>query len=153
MTEVSPVLFLFRVCGAWFGTDVHVIRQVTQLRQPSLIPGVPSHILGLVPHGQDVLPVLDLARFLQLQTGGAAPAPEADREVLARLLVVTIGALDVAIPVDQTGGLLPVAVEARREVSVMSGDLLRRFLKGEFDSPRGVAGLLDLPALLEAARV
>ncbi len=129
------------------------IERVTATRQPTLLPGVPSYVAGLVPYGQEALVVFDMESFLQLGSAVADPTAEQGDEALARLIVVNTGDLTVGIPVAQTGGILPVRPEERRAASVITTQSLRPFLRSEVDTPRGLTGVVDLRAVLEAARV
>src|SRR5690606_15346492 len=118
-----------------------------ETRLPQALPRVPNYILGLVPHGLQALPILDLARFLEL----ASHTSTHESELRARTLVVTTDSFTVGIPVSRAIGILQVEATAWRPPELLRSGRLADFLLGETDSTQGLVGILDLAAILESA--
>lgn len=144
-------LFSFRVGPIDLAVDVPTVTAVIDVTTPTPVPGCPAFILGVVSHGERILPVLDVAKLLEIGMDGAGAA--AGEETYRRLLVVSSDGLDVALLCDRVRGLVQVADAEVAAPSVLQGTLLRRYLAAEVDLEQGVTGVLDLGTMLEAARV
>jgi purine-binding chemotaxis protein CheW len=141
-------LFVFTVAGVGLAVPALAVDAVAPLEELTPIPGAPSHIPGLVTAGDRVLPLVDLADFLDL--GGEA----ADADPLfRRVLFVRDGDLEAGLVCGRARGLIAVAEASLREPSALAGGRLRPFLAAELDSGSGVVGVIDLGALLSAASV
>jgi len=147
---VGDVSYLvFSVSGIDLAVPARDVEQVTAVDEPTPIPGAPAHVLGLVAAGDRVLPVVDLERFLDL---GGGRGKDVD-PMFRRTLVVQGGDYEAGLVCHRARGLVTVAASDRRPPTVLQGARLRPFLTSEIDSPRGVVGLLDPLALLQAAAV
>ena len=66
--------FLFRIGDTWSVIPADLIETIIEDQQPTPLPMVPGHIQGMVPYGQNALPVFNLQAFLNLQYTGPSPA-------------------------------------------------------------------------------
>ena len=96
--------------------------------------------------------IFDIGGFLGI-TGGSGNDGEDATVHMPRLVVVSNDGCTAGIPVDRALGVIQVGDAEVKSPEVLSGGVLREYLTGELESSTGVVGLLDLPRVLEAARV
>lgn len=132
----------FRIGDALLLCPVESVEAITMWEDPITLPRVPDHILGLVTYDQRALAVLDLGRFLGLAEG----------ESYTRTLVIKADEYRVGVPVDTALGVVEVAAADRQPPSGAITGALATYLAAEVPLDDGLAALLDLPRLLEAAR-
>lgn len=142
-------LFLFVVSGVGLAIPAHDIRSVSAVDEPTPIPSAPAHLLGLVAAGERVLPLVDLAIFLEL-TGEASLRVD---PLFRRTLFVKWGELEAGLVCHRARGLVTAESSALREPAALQGRRLRPFLTAELETGSGLAGVLDVGALLRAASV
>jgi len=132
----------FRIGDALLLCPAEGVESITLWETPLALPRVPAHVLGLVTYDQRALAILDLGRFLGLSDG----------EGYTRTLVVTAGEYRVGVPVDAALGVVEVAPDDQQAPSGAITGPLAQYLLAEVLLDDGLAALLDLPRLLEAAR-
>jgi hypothetical protein len=132
---------------ARLAVEAHAVTEVVEAGAWSVLPRAPEHVLGLAQVRGRPVPVVDLARFFGLQTG-----TRTDVDLAPRLVVVVAGSMEVAL----LGHSLVVQDVAGHGVAgdaLGYGARLRPHVLGQLRTSRGLAVLIDLPAVLEAARV
>jgi chemotaxis signal transduction protein len=137
------------VSGVGLAIPARDIGVVSVVDEPTPIPSAPAHVLGLVAAGEQVLPLVDLAIFLDLAADGAIDVDPLFR----RTLFVKSGELEAGLVCHRARGLVSADPATIREPSVLQGKRLRPFVISEMDSAHGVVGILDVAALLRAASV
>lgn len=145
----TGALFLFRLREVWLAVEADAVEAVISSEAPTPIPIAPDHIEGVRLHGDNVVAVVDLARFLRLPETG----PSSDDAGFSRTLIVSAGGLRAGLVCDRAAGVFQIDAAALEAPRVLTGERLLQFLSAEVDTPRGRAGVLDGAALLEAARV
>lgn len=137
--------FCFRLGELVLGVPSENVREVFRAGLLTPLPRMPSFVLGVVGHRGEVLPVLDLLRFLG--RGEAKLAPR------TRLFVGLSGSLAAAVATDQVAGLKRIPL-ADILPPPSGGDLAAENFIGVLDpkGPHGGMTLLHLPRLLSAAR-
>lgn len=149
VAEGEPFLVM-RVGSVWLGLDVSKVEEVSAAIDATPIPLVPAHIPGVIAlHGQ-VVPLLDLQQFLELDD---LAATQEARESFARVVAVSAGDYRVGLLAHQVRGIVRVSLDALREPHAILGERLRAFTSHELHLRDSVLAVLDLPALLDAARV
>lgn len=142
-------LFLFTVAGVGLAIPARDVGGVSGVDEPTPIPNAPAHVLGLVPAGERVLPLVDLAIFLELFGDGMT---EVD-PLFRRTLFVKAGDLEAGLVCHRARGLIMAEAAALRVPTVLQGQRLRSYLTAELELPQGVIGVLDVAALLREAAV
>ena len=140
-------LFLFETSGLRLATQAAYVEAVAECQDPTPVPGCPDYVMGVVPHGEEILPMVDLARLLGLPEDGAADP------LYRRGLVVRTKRFFVGLVVDRARGLVQIPVSRMKPASALQGQRLTRFLDAEIEDEAGPIGVLDVPALLRAAAV
>lgn len=142
-------LFLFHLREVWLALPADAVEAVISSEAPTPIPIAPDHIEGVRLYGDNVIAVVNLARFLRLPEASASNGDAG----FSRTLVVAAGGLRAGLICDRAAGVYQADEAALEAPRVLTGEQLLRFLSAEVDTPRGRAGLLDGAALLEAVRV
>lgn len=145
--DVEAVL-VFHVRGAQLALRAADVNGLLAVQPPTRIPHAPSYVLGLVRHGERALAVVDAAALLGLEG-----QPVADGEAPRRIIVVSAGGMEVGLLCDRAAGIQPTPRRDWRPRSVLQGEQLAAHVSSELEGPGGIIGLLDLPALLDAARI
>ncbi|MFZ9886627.1 MAG: chemotaxis protein CheW [Myxococcota bacterium] len=138
---------LIEVAGTRLAVPAASVDGVAPYTTPVLIPRAPRHILGFCALGERVVVAIDLCPLLGLSSERAA---EREQE---RLVIVRAGELEAGIRCDLALGIRGWGAEALRPPHVLRGASLRAGLLGEVELEDNVAGVLDLPALLQRAKV
>jgi len=97
----SMELLSFEVSGNEFAIDIQCVREIRRWSDATTLPGAPEYVLGVINLRGTVLPVVDLARRLDLQT--KAPDP---RDVV---IVVDDDRRVVGLRVDTVSDILSLA--------------------------------------------
>ena len=140
--------FTFQLAENWLALEPDAIVTILDPQQFIPFPLAPSHILGLIPHGQSILPVFHLAYFLKMSNA------DDEDPTQKRLLVLRKNTLEVVVPIQTTGGMKAIPKESIITSSLVTKNgRLQDFLVGEYESERHVTGILDIGLILERARV
>ena len=125
-------------------SDPEMVREVARLGPMTPLPRSPSFLLGVVGHRGEVIPLVDLLRFL----GQGELRPSAR----SRLFIGTVGTDVVGFLADQVVGLRRVFVADKLPAPV-GGGLSHEYLDGVVQSREfGTLALLNLPRVVQAAR-
>jgi purine-binding chemotaxis protein CheW len=146
--QLEESFLLFSVSGVGLAVPALHVASVSSVDEATPVPGAPSHILGLVVTGERVLPLLDLAAFLELSASPVKGDP-----AFRRTLFVAANDLEAGLVCSRAHGLVSVPTSSLHTPSVLQGTALRRFLASEVDLGTGVVGVLDLQSLLASASV
>jgi purine-binding chemotaxis protein CheW len=114
------------------------------------LPLAPAHIPGVVSLRNQVVPLLDLGRFLELAPRAAAAPGEAGRP--GRIVLVTAAGMRVGLLCDRVLGIEEVPPSRLRRCQVVQGEALVEHAQ-EAELEAGVLVVLSLERLLEAASV
>lgn len=135
---------LFDLAGGRFAVPITQVREVIRPPAVTPVPGTPSWLVGLTSIRGDVVSVVDLPAFLQLDDSpsptrrGLLVAHSADGEVVVGLLVDEVASIR-RLPTD--GPALPPDLEA---------DRIAPFLTGVCEHQQRLIPRLDLERLLRS---
>ncbi len=136
--------FVFKLGAVTLAVLSKHVREVSRLSPMTPLPRVPSFVLGVVGNRGQVMPVIDLLRFLQQGESKATRG--------GRLFVGEASGLLVAFLADQVIGLRRIFV-ADKLPPPAGGGAANEFLVGIVQHRElGSLSLLDLPKVLIAAR-
>jgi twitching motility protein PilI len=118
----------FRVGTRYLVSSINEVNEILTLPALTIVPGTRPWLLGVANVRGNLVPVVDLGRFLfgerTLQTERS------------RLLVVRQGAGNVALLVDEVFGQRTVDTEARRAAEREDDPRLSRFVEERVGEPR-----------------
>ena len=109
------------------------------------LPLAPDHVEGIAQVRGRPVPVVDLARFFGLPGDGTP-----DDDARSRLLLVAAAGMEVALT---CRAVLFEALPPSSGEGMAFGERLAAHAVAHVDSRKGPAVLVDLPSVLEAARV
>jgi purine-binding chemotaxis protein CheW len=137
--------FLFRVGELRLGMPSDNVREVLRTGLLTPLPRTPSFLLGVTGHRGEVLPVMDLLRFLG--KGEARVGPR------TRLFIGTSGTHQVGVVADAVYGLRRIPI-ADILPPPLGGDAAVEHLIGvvEGTTPQEGFALLNFTKLLQSAR-
>jgi chemotaxis-related protein WspD len=135
----------FRIGAEWLAVPVALAVTVAQ---PEPVHRLPHRsggaLLGVVKVGGRVLPAVSLAELLGI---GSAAAPPLGRHAFERLLVLSAGGQQIAVPVAEMHGVLRYATGALRPPATTLGHAPSPLVRGVVADSAIEAGLLDGAAL------
>jgi chemotaxis signal transduction protein len=134
--------------GTRFAVASEHVAEVVDTGPVTPLPRAAGHVEGIAQVGGRPVPVLNLAPLFALPPELPDDAPEE----APRLLVVAAGGMEVALLV-RSVIVEEVVFSTPDNDRIAYGDQLRPHVRGQTQTRRGVAVLLDLRGVLEAARV
>ena len=126
------------------GRVMEILREVTDYREPTPLPGCPPHIPGLMNLRGHALPLLDLGVFLDLGEPDAA-APR-------RVLVVAAEGMRVGLLADRILGVVRVPAEDIADIRLAQNRRLIDFSRGELETSERTLVVLAMDKLLTSAQ-
>lgn len=140
-------LLRFRVGATQLAIPVRLVEEIAPLGARTVVPGVPRHIPGIIAVRGDAVPLLDLAIFV-----GLPPAEERNDDREARVLVVRGERHRVGLLCDSVMGVAVISTPRLEPPAAIQPPALREHATAQLDLGDGVAAVIDLDRLLEAAR-
>lgn len=140
-------LFTFRLINTWLAIEPDSVVTILDPQRYIPLPLAPTHVLGLIPHGQTILPVFHLSLFLKMS------GFEVHNATTSRLLVIKKNQLEVAIPINQIGGVETMLEKVTSSTILTRNGRLQDFLLSEYEGLQGFTGILNIETVLERARV
>ncbi len=141
-------VFAVRVGGVRLVMPSENVAGVVALDAPTRVPRTPEYILGLLPHGEGALAVVDFETFLALAKHDAR-----EKGSTRRVVIVRSGELEAGLACEHVFGVASLEPTELESPSVLKSGRLPEFVRGEYDGPGGRVGLLDVSSVLEAARL
>ncbi|MFT4703622.1 MAG: purine-binding chemotaxis protein CheW [Bradymonadia bacterium] len=145
MEQTTRPLFVFQLGDITLSVDATAVEAVTHWRSATPLPHLPGHYRGLINHDQSALIVLDLHRFLTLDSDESTQP--------TGIVVVHSGDLRAGVPVQRSLGITHIDGDSLEPPSSMRSGKLGEFLSGQWEYNETPCGLLSIDQLLEAARV
>jgi len=136
------------VCGQWLAVELRYIETVIKLGLVSPLPLLPSYMPGAMAHGQEPLVLIDPARFLELKD--CVRAAEVQQR---RVVVVESKELRAGLVIDGAAEIGVLSIRQGDMTDLRGSDAVSQYLLGECVQADRVIAVLDLPRLLEGARV
>lgn len=133
-------LAVVRFGDEYYGVDVHVIREFTDIRNVTPVPCCPEHIIGNMNLRGDILTLVDIGRVLHVPAAGNATAK--------KVIAVQTGNLVVGIPVDEVLELIYLRPGNVTEVPTAVKQVSKEYLKGTVQYNNKMLSILDLPKIL-----
>lgn len=145
----------FRVGGDFFGLEASFVREIVGTSTLTALPGAPSHIRGIVVLRRQVVGVLDLGKFLGLESRACEGQALRGQALKSRTVIVEIGKYVAGINVDQVDGLekWPRDVLESADLSGAIGQKTQRYMSFAHYAGDDLKVLLDLKKLLDDAAV
>ena len=160
-------LLVFVVAGLRLALPVDQVAEVAVVGRVVAVPLVPDHLRGVTDWHGYALPVLDPGRLLKLPAVAAAGAGRAAEDAIEqqrtgrtaaevgqqRMVVVSAAGMRAGLLCSQVEGIVEPLAGERRTPGAVPDPRLREFSRAEFALGSEICTVLDLAALLMAARV
>jgi purine-binding chemotaxis protein CheW len=156
--EGAEPLLVVRAGDLWLGLPAHVVDQLHPAPAMTPVPLAPAHVLGLAILRGEVIPVIDLERFLELDeakasAGAAAQDQWPQSTAASRVAVISAGGMQAGLLCTEVRGIVPVRAPSQPGLKVARGRRLEKVASGEISTEQGVLVVLDPTRLLDEARV
>ncbi len=145
----------FRVGGDIFGLEASFVREIIGTSALTPLPGAPSHIRGIAVLRRQVVGVLDLGKFLGLESSSSEAQTASVQGLKSRTVIVEIGKYLAGINVDQVDGLekWPRTTVDSVDFSGAIGKKTQRYMSLVHQEGDDLKVLLDLNKLLDDAAI
>lgn len=136
-------LLLFRLGDEWYATGVADVREIFQEYDLTTIPGVPSHILGVVNVRGEILSVTDPAMLMRIGSVQAQPQAQPPAIVVIRDDVAT------ALVVDEIGDIAEVPHESIEPPISIIDRAQAEYISGSVHVGELMVGVLNIERILQ----
>ena len=136
-------LVAFRTAGQDFCIDILSVREIRGWSRPALLPHAPSYVQGVINLRGAVVPILDLARRLGLES-----IENTDRNVI---IVAAIQNRTVGLLVEAVTDILGVPAAGVQPTPDLASEATRNMLRGVVVQDSRLIRLLDVAQLLPQA--
>jgi purine-binding chemotaxis protein CheW len=130
----------FAVNGQPYAVPILTVQEIRRYSQPTSLPNVPSHVLGVINLRGSVVPVIDL----RVRFGGYAPPP--DR--LTVIVVVALGSRSVGLVADDVSRVLSIESGALQPSPQLAQHIDISFVSGLLRDGDALVTLLDVERLI-----
>lgn len=139
-TTTKRQIVVFGAAGERFAADVFAVERVLRYSAPRLLPNDAPWLRGVLDHGGQAIPVVDLRERLGLPPREATEA--------SRVLIVRVGEAKVGVTVDVVEAVRTVEATAIEPPPAIYRGLARAYLEGVVRDGDGILVLLDTAHLL-----
>jgi purine-binding chemotaxis protein CheW len=140
-TQQIP-LAIVGLSGEFFGVELEMVREFTDLQRITPVPCCPDYIVGDMNLRGDILTVVDIRRALQMPVVPAAPT--------TKVMVVPLGDSLVGVLVDQVFDVFDLDPYALSAVPSAIKAINDTYLKGTISCSGKILTILDLQNILAA---
>jgi purine-binding chemotaxis protein CheW len=121
-TSTATEIIEFTLADECYGIESSFVREVYPLKDFTTLPGVPSYILGIVNVRGQIIPVIDLKKFLNL--------PEKGLGELDKVIILSKEQMEFGILVDAINGTKAIYSEDVLPVPPTVTGIREEYLKG-----------------------
>ncbi|RXT15135.1 chemotaxis protein CheW [Ammoniphilus sp. CFH 90114] len=138
-------VIVFRLQDEEYGVEVEQVKSIERLEKITRVPRTPSFVKGVINLRGVVTPIIDLReRF------GLGDSQHTDS---TRIIIVTIGGLEVGLIVDSATDVIDVAIDAVEPPPCIVGGVEAVYLKGVAKLEKRLLILLNLNKVLDASEM
>ncbi|WP_226550667.1 MULTISPECIES: chemotaxis protein CheW [Celeribacter] len=138
--STSIELLSFRVGGQDYSVDIMSVREIRGSAKATSLPHAPFFVKGVINLRGTVLPIIDLAARLGLQTG-----EDTERNVI---IVVDLGERTAGLMVDAVSDILAIPSEEMQPPPDLAADEARTFVSALTIVEGRMIRILDLEAVM-----
>ena len=138
-TELIP-LAVVSIAGRYFGLDLDVVREFTNIGRVTLIPCCPKHIIGNMNLRGEILTLVDICHPLNLATTNHRQARKA--------VVIEVNDIVAGLVVEEVHDIIDFRPESLKPIPVATDSSTASYLKGVADYQNQTLNVIDLTKLL-----
>ncbi len=159
--DTTRPVVVFRIGGDYFAIASESVREIVSTTASTQLPGAPAHIQGITVVRRQVVGLLSLRTFLELDDEGPQMAADGDEErppreqdiATERTIIVDTAHFTVGLRVDEVAGLGKWA-ESKLDPETIPDNMretTRRYARGVDHRDGRPCAYLDLETLLDDA--
>ena len=137
--EINLSLVVVVLNGEYFGINLKVVREFTQINQVTPVPCTPDRIIGNMNLRGEILTLVDIRNVLNMS---------ADTKSLSKAIVVEIEDLVVGIAVDEILDIIYLNVAELATIPAALNSANREYLRGTAFYEEKIIAVLNLRKLL-----
>ena len=126
--------------GSYFGFDLGIVREFTNIRRVTTIPCCPPHIIGNMNLRGEVLTLVDISQPLNLK--------KTDPQKPTKAVVIKVDDIIAGIAVEEVFDVVDFRPESIQPVPVATNSNTATYLKGMTNYQDRLLSVIDLPQLL-----
>lgn len=115
-------ILVFNLAAEVYGLETSFVREVYPLKEFTALPGVPPFVLGIINVRGQILSVIDLVKFMNLQTNGLGQ--------LNKLIVLRNQHMEFGILADEIVGVRSIALDMIQAAPPTVSGIGAEFLRG-----------------------
>ena len=138
--EVSRQLLSFRLGQQYYAVDINGVREIRGWSTPSVLPGLPAYVCGVLDLRGSVVPVIDLRKRFHM------PSAEPTRQSV--IVVVQVHARTVGLLVDSVSDVQQVNKSQIQPPPAFKTAVQGHLVEGVVSQEAGLLVLLNLPNIL-----
>lgn len=139
-TEAATELLSFRVGGQDYSVDIMSVREIRGSAKATSLPHAPSFVKGVINLRGTVLPIIDLAARLGIETG-----EDSERNVI---IVVDLGERTAGLMVDAVSDILAIPESEMQPPPDLAADEAHTFVSALTIVEGRMIRILDLNTVL-----
>lgn len=132
-------LVTFELGGESYAVDIHAVREINRLIEPTRVPNSPPEITGVINLRGKIFPVVDLRKTFEF--------PEVERDAHTRIIVLEFGGRETGFIVDRVHEVLRIDRDAMDATPEVMGSVDADFLAGIAKLEGRLLIVLDLEKL------
>ncbi|MBO8126058.1 MAG: chemotaxis protein CheW [Firmicutes bacterium] len=133
-------LVVFKLNDEEYGVPVQNVQEIIRMTQITKIPKTPKHVTGVINRRGDIIPIVDLKNFFELETS------DADDDT--RIVVVEVGDKILGVIVDHVSEVLRLPEDAIEPPPRLSERAEAAYFAGIGKQGDRLIMLLDLPKIV-----
>ncbi len=140
----------FTIGSEPYAIEIGFLKEVTRMRELSMLPCTRRSIMGLMNFRGQILPILDIAEVLEVMRPKATPANVTGIASDKKVIVLQLANGFAGIAVDEIVGITEIAISSLQRPELVCSDSRAAALKGiRVDK----LALIDVERILEDPRV
>jgi purine-binding chemotaxis protein CheW len=137
-------IVIFKIKNEEYGVSINFVQEINRISKITRLPNVPSFIEGLINLRGDMIPLLNLRRFLGLDNE--------DRETYSKILVVKLNKTMIGLDIDSASEVLSLSKELFEDYpQVLNSKDNMTYIDGmiKLNEGRRIVLLLNLKGILD----
>ena len=133
-------LIVFLLNSEWYGIEDIEAREILRSARIYSVPKAPAYVNGVVNVRGDIIPVIDLAKFLGLKANEKAPS------ISAKIIIGGKDTVTIGLSVDHLEDIIEVEQAALQTIDLLGEEA--KFIKGKLEWDKKVITVLNMAQLI-----
>ncbi|WP_416150929.1 chemotaxis protein CheW [Salipaludibacillus sp. HK11] len=138
MADIKVIVFQLK--DEEYGVEVEQVRSIERVEHITRVPSTPDFVEGVINLRGVVTPIIDLRKRFGIDG--------IDHSETTRVIIVTVGAMDVGLVVDAANDVIDIQREAIEPPPVVVGGLEAEYIRGVAKLEKRLLILLNLDKVL-----